>query len=137
MSLPSLISHVNHAAEILESINRIRARHRRETGVTMPRDEAFRLHCESPDPDDIFPDRGVLVPAKCVLLSKGYTDIAVAGAISDIARDGTAQLSLWVDAEDLDEVEEAIPGDPTLWPASTDAAYINLGPNADPIDGAF
>jgi hypothetical protein len=89
----------------------------------MPLDEAYRIHCESPDPDDIFPDRSVLVAAKCVLLSKGYTDLAVAGAIADIARDGTAQASLWVDLEDLDEVEEAIPGDPTDWPAETDADY--------------
>jgi hypothetical protein len=123
MSLPSLIAQVNQTAEILESVNRIRARYHRETGLRMPLDEAYRLHCESPDPDDIFPDRTVLVPAKCVLLSKGYTDLAVAGAIADIARDGTAQTSFWVDDEDRDEVEEAIPGSPDLWPAETDADY--------------
>lgn len=123
MSIRSLFDHVTQTAEILESVNRIRARYHRETGMRLPLDEAYRLHCIEPAPDDIFPDRTALVPAKCVLLGKGYGDLAVAGAISDIARDGTAQTSSWIDPEDRDEVEEAIPGNPWMWGPETDAEY--------------
>lgn len=121
MSAYHFLAKVAHAAEINESVNRIRARHKRETGLVMPLARAYELHAIEPDPNDIFPDRVALIPAKCVLLSKGYTDVAVAGAISDIARDGTAQTSTWIDAEDRDEVEEAIPGNPYQWGPEADA----------------
>ena len=121
MSAYRLIAQVAHVAEINESINRIRARHYRETGLRMPLATAYEVHAIEPEPDDIFPDRVALLPAKRLLLSKGYTDVAVAGAISDIARDGTAQSSSWIDAEDRDEVEAAIPGNPWQWGPDADA----------------
>lgn len=121
MPLDTFLNIVSHAAEIHESVSRIQARYFRETGKRLPLDEAYRIHDVEPDHHDIFPDRQSLVPARLLMVEKGYHDMAIAGAISDIARDGTAELSLWVDTEDRAEIEELIPGNPYQWGPETDA----------------
>jgi hypothetical protein len=62
------------------------------------------------------------------LAELGYSHQSIDGALGDIARCGSAWGSNWVDEEDLEQVEELIPGvSAWQWPAWTDAEVRLVG----------
>ena len=111
------VERVTLAAEILERIQLVREQFQRETGRKLDTDQAIRewAHRETegvPIDGDAHLEPADLEPVACELACRGYSREAIAGALADIGRTGTAECSANIDDEDRPSIEALIPEAP-------------------------